>query len=526
MSGQVSGVPAAARFVEHARRYSELGWALVRLDGKVPKGKDWQQERPDPSPEHAAGLWSQWGKRWNMGVVLGTSGLVVVEYDTDEAGTKLKELLGGELPLTPIAQTGRGRLHLYFKDAGLSKGARDGLELRAGPHQCVLPPSVHPETGQAYRWMDKLEPWTVALGDVPAAVLAYFADERRNGAAPPLPEVIRIGEIDRTLASLAGSMRRRNADEEAIYVALVETLKRCEPGHTHTEDDCRRIARSIAKKAPGEAAKVSIPPSIATESGVNETLSAGELPFAPLAPLLENVPPEPPWFVRGYLAPYAVTLLAGRPKVGKSTLCCALLAKVAAGELFIGLQTSVAGVLLLTEERRDTLAEKARILELVSFRQGVSPKGGANELAPVHALMRHDAGATPWPEVVRQAMAYCTQHGLTVLVIDTFDRWVGLRGDAENAAGAVNEALEPLQYAAAAGLPCYSSHTSERAKASSARPCEGTAPSPAASTSSSSSNGRRARCSSEATYASCAPSPVSARHPKSSSPNSTTTASS
>jgi hypothetical protein len=216
MSGQVSGVPAAARFVEHARRYSELGWALVRLDGKVPKGKDWQQERPDPSPEHAAGLWSQWGKRWNMGVVLGTSGLVVVEYDTDEAGTKLKELLGGELPLTPIAQTGRGRLHLYFKDAGLSKGARDGLELRAGPHQCVLPPSVHPETGQAYRWMDKLEPWTVALGDVPAAVLAYFADERRNGAAPPLPEVIRIGEIDRTLASLAGSnaaaQRRRGGD--------------------------------------------------------------------------------------------------------------------------------------------------------------------------------------------------------------------------------------------------------------------------------------------------------------------------
>ena len=66
--------------------------------------------------------------------------------------------------------------------------------------------------------------------------------------------------------------------------------------------------------------------------------------------------------------------------------------------------------------------------------------------------MRHDAGAAPWPEVVRQAMAYCTRHELSMLVVDTFDRWVGLRGDAENAAGAVNEALEPLQYAAAAGL--------------------------------------------------------------------------
>ena len=49
-------------------------------------------------------------------------------------------------------------------------------------------------------------------------------------------------------------------------------------------------------------------------------------------------------------------------------------------------------------------------------------------------------------------MAYCAQHKLEVLVVDTFDRWSGLRGDAENAAGSVNEALEPLQYAAAAGL--------------------------------------------------------------------------
>ena len=65
--------------------------------------------------------------------------------------------------------------------------------------------------------------------------------------------------------------------------------------------------------------------------------------------------------------------------------------------------------------------------------------------------MRHDAGTTPWPEVVRQAMAYCARHELGLLVVDTFDRWTGLRG-AENAAGAVNEALEPLQYAAAAGL--------------------------------------------------------------------------
>jgi DNA-binding transcriptional ArsR family regulator len=210
------------------------------------------------------------------------------------------------------------------------------------------------------------------------------------------------------------------------------------------------IERVIRKHREGS--HNSFPPPLDAKAGGNESERGGGLPFAPLGPLLEQAPPEPPWLLPGYLARFAVTLLAGRPKVGKSTLTCALLASIAKGAPFVGLETSRSGVLLLTEERRDTLAEKARILRLISFRHGASPIGGGNELAPVHALMRHDAGATPWREVVRQAMAHCAQHELALLVVDTFDRWTGLRGEAENAAGAVNEALEPLQYAAASGL--------------------------------------------------------------------------
>ena len=179
--------------------------------------------------------------------------------------------------------------------------------------------------------------------------------------------------------------------------------------------------------------------------GPAEQSSAGtptgeSLPFQRLAVLVENAPAEPEWRWRGYLARFMVALLAGRPKVGKSTTLMALVASALRGEAFLGLEAKAGGVLILTEERRDTLAEKARILGLM------------DEQVSVYVLPRGDVRDSPWPEVVRQAMTCCREHDPDVLVVDTLDRWTGLRGDAENAAGAVNEAMEPLLFAAAAGL--------------------------------------------------------------------------
>jgi AAA domain len=161
------------------------------------------------------------------------------------------------------------------------------------------------------------------------------------------------------------------------------------------------------------------------------------LGFAPLSYALANAPDEPLWTWEGYLAPGALTLIAGRPKVGKSTLAFALLKQTVTGEPFLGLATCASGVLLLSEEREGTLAEKARRWNLNGR---------------VHLLMRHQAHGHPWPQVVDEAVAYCREHDLGVLVVDTFDKWSGLRGDAENNAGSVLEVLEPLQRAAAAGL--------------------------------------------------------------------------
>ncbi len=171
------------------------------------------------------------------------------------------------------------------------------------------------------------------------------------------------------------------------------------------------------------------------ESTVVET--NGMLPFAPMVQALSEVPAEPEWLWHGYVAPGCITLIAGRPKVGKSTLAFGVLEALGKGEAFVSLQASQAGVLLLSEERPDTLAEKQRRFNL----------NGSVDL-----LMRHQVRDTPWSDVVDQAVRYCEEREISVLVVDTWDKWASLAGDSENSAGHVLEALEPLLRAAGKGL--------------------------------------------------------------------------
>jgi hypothetical protein len=147
--------------LDAALEYAGSGQRVLPLDGKRPHFEDWPN-RASRDRATVLGWWRQWPEA-NVGLLCG-DGLLVLDVDGDAARHELDRLqaLHGPLPRTATVATGRdgyGR-HLHFT---APRGARswklwrdeDGHELAVkASGQVVAPPSVHPDTGRQYVWLD------------------------------------------------------------------------------------------------------------------------------------------------------------------------------------------------------------------------------------------------------------------------------------------------------------------------------------------------------------------------------------
>lgn len=166
-------------------------------------------------------------------------------------------------------------------------------------------------------------------------------------------------------------------------------------------------------------------------------MSAHEpLPFVGADELRESTPVEPAWLWQGYLAPGTLTLLAAKPKAGKSTLAVAISEAMASGAgSFLGRQIIAGPVVYVSEESAGTLAHKL-------------PAIGA-----IRVLTRDAAWPKPsWPELVTGSVAEAQRIGAALLVVDTLPYWAALPAEAEKDAGAAQAAMQPLLDATRDGL--------------------------------------------------------------------------
>lgn len=230
-----------------ARWYLEqLGWATIPLAGKRPVPARWQDTPADLAPIDEQ-LRRHPGAN-NLGVVTGrNSGIAVIDVDPRNGADKsLAELVErvGPLPVTATAYTGGGGRHYFYSlSAGdhAPTGAHKlgvGVDIKAGGGQVVVAPSIHPDTGRAYRWEGArpgaLAPW-------PAEQLApVLAPE--PAPLPPLPRPPhpkRAGDPDgRLLAGLVAVVADAGEGERnaRLYWAACRVAEHGAVGRLHEAD--------------------------------------------------------------------------------------------------------------------------------------------------------------------------------------------------------------------------------------------------------------------------------------------------
>jgi AAA domain len=173
----------------------------------------------------------------------------------------------------------------------------------------------------------------------------------------------------------------------------------------------------------------------------NATHSALNVQTAPEIAAQEDY--EVSWVWDGFLARGTTTLVAGVPKVGKSTLYFDLIEAMECGEPFLDRATTKTGALILSEEPGITLRDKAEGLP-----------------DTVHVLLWEKNHQIPYSILIRKAVEYCLENGLGLLVIDSFARWSRVE---ESDPQEMLAALKPLQEAADAGLAVLIVHHHRKA---------------------------------------------------------------
>lgn len=347
--------------LDDALHYLSLGWAVLPLcppdhvgTGKAHRGCGSPGKRPffPDRPPAASGEWKEyqdrlptadevrgWWKahpRLNVGVALGpVSGIVAIDIDDDDGEVLLQDLSGGDLPHTWEYTTGKGRRLVYrlppdktvrsvpFKRLGTEI---EILRLMGRGGQIVLPPSAHPN-GSVYRWKTLAGPDDMPAADVPEWMTAVPVPDR-TGPAPADGELIGEGGRNTYLTVLAGAMRKRGADEEAILAAIQSTNeRRCDP--PLADDEVRSVARSVARYEPDAFTGVTIKfPESGTGVGPKEEpepLTAADV--ARIADL-KRAGAEVRWLCPGWIQRGVLTAFAAEGGTGKTRATADLVRRI------------------------------------------------------------------------------------------------------------------------------------------------------------------------------------------------------
>ncbi len=329
-----------------------------------------------------------WGSNARAGVGLPTgkiNGLIVVDLDPRNAGGEVVaengqtvfrdadelacEFFGAEsVPETWTVETPGGGLHFYFEHPGETvvpgiKGWMPGVDIKSDGGYVCAPPSIHPNGGE-YEW--RTTPTSgVPLATMPESLLAKMAEKQRERVQKEIQGDLGEGKIpagsrNDSLVSLAGTMRRRGMDPEAILAALLaENKVKCDP--PLDEDEVVSIVNSVSRYEPDEEAAIK---TVAVKRKGLELDAVSEL---------LSEPPPIDWLIEGRLARGDCAILVGAPASGKSWITMDLAISGALGRPILGhwpLERALKVMYIDEENPRDEVNRRLHSIFMATVQNG------------------------------------------------------------------------------------------------------------------------------------------------------------
>jgi predicted P-loop ATPase len=207
-----------------------------RSAGKHPVERAWQRKATSSYDELKLQLAGR-----NLGVATG-DGLVALDVDGDEGQESLRQLVErhGPLPEGPVAETGSGGMHFWFRAHGVPNRVKflPGLDARGDGGQVVVPPSLH-RSGRRYAWL--ASPDDVGVPECPPWLLALMRGDERvewdAGAWLRQQNPAIEGENGSAqLMRVTGALTRNGVRTLERYLeAIEEWNERCQPPWSEKE---------------------------------------------------------------------------------------------------------------------------------------------------------------------------------------------------------------------------------------------------------------------------------------------------
>ena len=285
--------------LEGALTMAAGGWSVIPLHTAIDSSCDCRRpgcSSPGKHPRTKNGLsdattdadqirrwWSMWSTA-NIGAVV-PDGFIVVDVDVADLA---KVFRSDELPSTATSRTGRGQ-HLIYRTSSQIRprvGVREHVDLRGPGSYIVVPPSLH-ISGARYEWVVPIED---GIADAPAWIAGSARSPRAAGDRPENSDTIPDGQRNTTLASLAGTMRRRGMTADEIEAALLAVnAGRCQP--PLPDDAVRGIATSVGRYPSGD--RRTTPRPVADDQHDGDPAAPDDRDGAPESEWSDSGPAEP-----------------------------------------------------------------------------------------------------------------------------------------------------------------------------------------------------------------------------------------